>query len=94
MRCFLFLIGLFILQNANAQTGGVFVKCINELSGEPVNLCLKIELDSLDLLNHCASDDGIIRFENLPSGLNVLSLEYEGKAAKRNDTEAIVAQEF
>lgn len=85
MRCFLFLIGLFLLQSASAQTGGVFVKCINELNGEPVNLCLKIEIDSLDLRNQCASDNGIVRFENLPSGLNILSLEYEGKAFNTKD---------
>ncbi|MCH2229546.1 MAG: von Willebrand factor type A domain-containing protein [Crocinitomicaceae bacterium] len=78
MRCFLFLVSLFFIVSTNAQKGGVFIKCLNELDGKPVSICMNVKEDRTIIRNQCSNELGVIRFENLPIGSNQFDLLFEG----------------
>ncbi|MGB0915039.1 MAG: VWA domain-containing protein, partial [Crocinitomicaceae bacterium] len=80
---------LFFLGSTNAQTGGVYIKCLNELDGKPVSVCLNVREDTTIIRNQCANELGAIRFENLPMGSNTVDLIFEGK---QFDTQHIFIQ--
>lgn len=77
MRCSIFLLVCFLSFNSQSQTGSILVNCIDQLSNNPLVVCMDVKSDTTIIDHDCSDISGVKKFSNLPKGFISLNLKVE-----------------
>jgi Ca-activated chloride channel family protein len=79
MRCLMFLLVSFPIFSSFSQTGSLIVNCIDEVSNEPISICVDLKIDTAIFYSYCIDSSGRKKFSELPLGLMQLNFTRNGK---------------
>jgi Ca-activated chloride channel family protein len=77
MRRFFFILGIIFTFQASAQTGGLYVRCLDRSTVEPVSVCIELIADSSIIDSGQTDEQGRVHFSDVPAGMVEVQLEVE-----------------
>jgi len=83
MRRFFFILGVILSFQASAQTGGLYVRCLDRSTVEPVSVCIELIADTLIIDSGQTDEQGRVHFSDVPAGMVEVQLEVENTIVAR-----------